>query len=289
MEQIIQEAKLSMQFFAANKEKYSVVYVIENMFNNEINFDTKNKIKFNFSHEFPSINKEKEYGFRIYVTSKNPVDIAGIYKDYIKEKGKFTTLEEKAKSNENIKKLYGAPHIYLWATEFIAEDNIKWQKLTKIPSTKGMEWIKSFLQNNVEGGKRQSAELDNIKKDGFGSQYQKDLIVKSLNQALLSKDFCNTDAFTELDEEGKKLKNKGIDKLNKVELYDLNKRALKSELKDAIDPIEKWGDGNSIDLLKDINNSGIKNAWLGFDNWTTGLINPSFINMLMKMVSYRSI
>ncbi|MTK13192.1 MAG: hypothetical protein F8N39_14255, partial [Clostridiaceae bacterium] len=142
---------LSMQFFAANKEKYSVVYVIENMFNNDLNFDTKDKIKFSFSHEFPSINKEKEYGFRIYVTSKNPVDITAVYKNYIKEKGKFTTLEEKAKSNENIKKLYGAPHIYL------------------------------------------------------------------------------------------------------------------------------WGDGASIDLLKDMNKSGIKNAWLGFDSWTTGTKNPEFV------------
>lgn len=268
---------LSMQFFAANKEKYSIVYVIENMFNNEINFDTKDKIKFNFSHEFTSINKQKEYGFRIYVEDKNPVNIAGIYKGYVQEKGKFTTLEEKSKSNENIKKLYGAPHVYLWATEFVAEDNIKWQKLIKMPSTKGMGWIKSFLQKNAESGKEAVAELENIKKDGFASQYQKALIVSSLNQVLLSRDFCNTDAFTELDEEAKKLKNKGIDKLNKVELYDLNKRALKSELKDAIDPIEKWGNGNSVDLLKDMNNSGIKNAWLGFDNWATAFINPEFV------------
>ena len=26
-----------------------------------------------------------------------------------------------------------------------------------------------------------------------------------------------------------------------------------------------------------MNKSGIKNAWLGFDNWTTGLINPEFV------------
>lgn len=267
----------SMQFFASNKQKYSVVYVIENMFNNEINFDTKDKIQFSFTHEFPSIDKDKEYSFRIYVTSKNPVDIAGIYKGYVKEKGKFTTLEEKAKSNENIKKLYGAPYIYLWGNEFIAQDNINWAKFIKGPSTKGMDWIKRFLSNNVADGKDAALELDNIKRDGFASQYQKNLIVKALNEALLSKNFYNANAFGQLDSEGNKLVSRGIDKLNKVELYDLNKRALKSELKDEVDPIEKWDSDNSISLLKDINNSGIKNAWLGFSDWTAGFIQPDFV------------
>ncbi len=104
----------SMQFFALNKEKNSIVYIIENMFNNEISFNTEERINFTFKHEFPSIKNNKEYGFRIYVTSKNPVDIAKVYKKYIVEKGKFTTLEEKAKTNRNIEKLYGAPYMYLW-------------------------------------------------------------------------------------------------------------------------------------------------------------------------------
>ena len=56
------------------------------MFNNEINFDTKDKIKFNFSHEFPSTNKEKEYGFRIYLTDKNPINIANYIKIILRKK-----------------------------------------------------------------------------------------------------------------------------------------------------------------------------------------------------------
>jgi len=69
-----------MQFFAVNKKKYSLVYVIENMFNNEVNFDIKDKIKFGLSHEFPSIDKEKEYSFRVYVmTCEDVVKTVSFY------------------------------------------------------------------------------------------------------------------------------------------------------------------------------------------------------------------
>ena len=120
---------LSMQFFGVNKEEYSLVYVIENPYNNTLTFDTKDKIKFSFDHEFPSINEDKEYGFRIYVADKDVTDISKIYRNYLIETGKFKTLKEKEKENNNIKKLYRASHVYFWNSVVIGEDNIKWAKL----------------------------------------------------------------------------------------------------------------------------------------------------------------
>ncbi|OOM80676.1 glycoside hydrolase [Clostridium sp. BL-8] len=272
----------SMQFFAVNKGNYSVLYVMENMFNDKIQFDTKDKISFSLTHEFPSTTDDKEYNFRIYVTSNDPVDIAGIYKDYIKEKGKFTTLEEKAKQNPNIRKLYGSPFIYLWDKEFIAQNNVNWTALRKLPASSGSDWINNFIKKNVEDGTDAATELSNIKTQDYVSDYQKNTIVSAINQALLSKNFYNSSAFPNIDDEGKQLANKGVDNLNDAELYDLNKRALKSEWNDATDDISKWGNGNSLPLLEDINNSGIKNAWLGFSDWTTGLINPEFVSEANK-------
>ncbi|MBT2146613.1 hypothetical protein KK437_09740 [Clostridioides difficile] len=69
-----------MQFFAVNKAKYSVIYIIENEFNNVIEFSSKDKINFTFKHEYPSINKNKEYGFKIYLTNKNITDVAKLIK-----------------------------------------------------------------------------------------------------------------------------------------------------------------------------------------------------------------
>ena len=116
-----------MQFFGVNKEEYSLVYVIENPYNNTLTFDTEDKINFIFNHEFPLINEDKEYGFRIYVADKDVTDISKIYRNYLIEMGNFKTLKEK--ENINIKKLYGAPHVYFWNSVVIGEDNIKWAKL----------------------------------------------------------------------------------------------------------------------------------------------------------------
>ena len=71
------------------------------MFNNELKFHSDPKIGFDFTHEFPSINKNKNknktYGFQLYVTNNDAVSIAKLYKDDIVRKGEFKTLQEKAR------------------------------------------------------------------------------------------------------------------------------------------------------------------------------------------------
>ena len=80
------------------------------MFNNELKFQSDPKIGFEFIHEFPRINKKKTYGFQLYVTNNDAVSIAKLYKDNIVRKGEFKTLQEKARKNKEIEKLYGAAH-----------------------------------------------------------------------------------------------------------------------------------------------------------------------------------
>ena len=68
------------------------------MFNNTVDFKSDSALSFSFSHEFPSINPDKTYGFRLYVTDNDPVSVAGVYKRMIQEQGGLTTLMQKAKS-----------------------------------------------------------------------------------------------------------------------------------------------------------------------------------------------
>lgn len=105
--------QLSMPFWASVQNDYSVMFILENSFRNTLKFDNKDEISFSLNHSYPQIDKNKQNKFRIYVTENNPTSVAKIYRDYVIEKGDFVTLEEKAKKNPNIKKLYGAPHIYL--------------------------------------------------------------------------------------------------------------------------------------------------------------------------------
>lgn len=52
-----------MKFFVLNGLKYLIVYIVNNMFNNELKFYLDLKIGFGFIYEFLSINKNKIYGF----------------------------------------------------------------------------------------------------------------------------------------------------------------------------------------------------------------------------------
>ncbi|MEK5481270.1 glycoside hydrolase [Viridibacillus sp. FSL R5-0888] len=267
----------SMQFFAVDKDEYSLVYIIKNPYNNEIAFDTIKNIEFTFNHEFPSINQQKEYGFRIYLTKKNPVHVAKTYKNYLIEQGDFKSLKEKAEENNNIEKLYGAPHIYFWDRTVISEENIQWAKLKSSFPDKLKLWIQELLATKVEDGAELAAAYEDLNNYDYVDKYTKNRIVKSLSAVMQLKEFYNTEVFTKEDKEIQKLINKKIDKLNPVELIELNKRLLKSELGNVVDPIEKWADANTIDVIKDMKHSGLANLWIGLDDWQEGFIKAELV------------
>ncbi|MCC0658661.1 glycoside hydrolase [Clostridioides sp. ZZV14-6154] len=266
----------SMQFFAVNKTKYSVLYIIENEFNNEIKFNSKDKINFTFTHEYPSINKNKEYGFKIYLTDKNITDVAKTYKNYIVDKGEFKTLEEKSKDNENIKKLYGAPQIYFADKSIITVSDIKWDKLKKNLSDDLINWMKELLSKKPDNSEFITV-LDQIRNQDYIDKYQKNQIVQAFNQVMQLNTFYNSKVFDSNDKEIKKVLDKGISKLNRVELIEFNKKLLKSKLGDSVNKIDTWARYNTIDVINDMNKSGIDNAWIGFDDMEDGYVSPEIV------------
>lgn len=267
----------SMQFFAANKKDYALVYTINNPYNNEIKFDTKENINFTFSHEYPSINKNKDYGFRVYLTKNNPVDIAKTYKNVIVEEGKFKSLEEKAKENKNIEKLYGAAHVYFWDRSVISEENIKWNKLKGSISKDLKLWIQELLKTKVEEGSELANAFDDVDSLGYVDKYMKNRVLKGINAVAELKEFYNPNVFKNLDVKSKELVEKGIDKLNPVEIISLNKNLLKSSLGDVVVSVNEWGNSNTIDVIEDMKKSGIDKMWIGLDDYQEGFVKPEFV------------
>ncbi|MBK3493534.1 hypothetical protein JFL43_01345 [Viridibacillus sp. YIM B01967] len=267
----------SMQFFAVDKSEYSLVYIIKNPYNNEIAFNTKKDIEFTFNHEFPSINKQKEYGFRIYLTKKNSVHVAKTYKNYLVEQGDFKSMKEKAEENSNIEKLYGAPHAYFWDRTVISEENIKWAKLRGSFPEKLQLWIQELLITKIEDGSELASVYDDLNTFDYVDKYNKNRLVKSLSAVMQLKEFYNPKIFTEPDKATQKILSKGVDNLNPVELIDLNKRLLKSILGNVVDPIERWADANTVDVIMDMKQSGLENMWIGLDDWQEGFIKPELV------------
>lgn len=267
---------LSMQFFGVNKKDYGLVYIIKNPYNNEINFDVGDEIEFDFNHEFPSINEQREYGFKIYVTDKNVTDMAKVYRDYMIKNGNFKTLKEKEENNDNIKKLYGAPHVYFWNSRVIAKDNIKWQQFKNNLPEDLKSWIIYLLKEYIEDGESLSSLFDEMKEEEYINDYIKNGIINALSHVLLLKNFYNPDVF--IDEISFKSDlEKGIENLNGIELVEFNKKVLKSKLKDIVDPVENWGDSVTLDVIEDMKDSGISNLLINFDDWRIGFVKPEFV------------
>ncbi|NEW06533.1 glycoside hydrolase [Paenibacillus sp. SYP-B3998] len=267
----------SMRFFALNKNNYAVLYIVENSFRNTVNFDTNPHISFALSHDFSTVDPDKTYSFRIYVTDNNPVSIASLYKRFIQEKGEFRTLAEKAAKNQNIEKLYGAPHIYVWNQSFLSNKDIQWSQLKAKLDKPFMDWVVSLLLKVDEDGQEKAKSFKEIRKQDYVDDYQKKTIISGLNRVLREKDFYNRGIFTELDEVSRKYVDRGLEHINEVELYDLNKRVLKSKLGAAAAPVEAWGSKDSTELLGKLQDAGIKHAWLGLPNWTAAYKKPDFV------------
>lgn len=269
---------LSMNFFASSSDdENALVYVIKNIFNNKITFDTKDKIEFKFSHNFTSITDDHSYGFRIYATKNNPVNIAKIYKNYILEQNKFQTLEKKSEKNKNIEKLFGAVHIYLFDKIIISDEDVNWPEFRKNLSSPSMDWIKTLLKEHTEEGQEVVDVLEQLQKQDYVDQYQKAVIVQGLSRILLLPEFYKQQFFTKKDQKIDELLNKGINNLNEIEIIDLNKRILSVNFQGSFKPSEEWALERNINLIKDIRSSGIDKSWFGLDDWTQGYINPDMI------------
>ncbi|MED1781574.1 glycoside hydrolase [Brevibacillus fortis] len=267
----------SMRFFAVNKSKYALMYVADNLFNDTVDFKVDPALSFAFTHEFPSVNPDKTYGFRLYVTDNDPVSIAGVYKNYVKQNGELLTLAEKAKANPDVEKLYGAPHFYVWNKSFLSEADVKWNALKNKLNESFIEWMAHILTNNGADGNESIQQFREIKKQDYVAAYQKKAILGGFNYALRSPGFYNPKLFTNIDAKSQELIAKGMDTLNESQLYDLNKRLLKSVLQEVVPPVEKWGNADSTDLLKDMKAAGIDHAWLGLPDWTAAYMKPEFI------------
>ncbi|WP_312112892.1 glycoside hydrolase [Brevibacillus reuszeri] len=267
----------SMRFFAINKSKYALLYIVDNMFNNTVDFKSDSALSFSFSHEFPSINPDKTYGFRLYVTDNDPVSVAGVYKRMIQEQGGLTTLMQKAAANQEVEKLYGAPHFYLWNKTFLTDADVKWGMLKNKLNDRFVNWLEQLLAQNGEDGAESMKQFREIRKQDYVAPFQKKAILSGFNYALRSRDFYNPAVFTGMDEQTTALLQKGINELTEVELYDLNKRLLKSVLQDAVPAVERWGDADSTELLKQMKMAGVEHAWIGLPDWTAAFMKPEFI------------
>jgi len=270
----------SMGFLASNKPKYAIVYVLKNLCNNKVDFNTDSAIKINFVHEFTSIDKQKTYGFRIYLTDNKPLAITQVYKHYIQEKGRFETLEQKALINPNVRKLYGAPQVYFWTHGIITQKDIHWNELLENwnGNEKIFNWLNQLLSKyyDTDLATEFAQTWQACKLQGDINESQKVIITNALNKALTLKELYDPAIFAD-----EKI-TKPPTLLSEQQLYAFNKSLMKIALKNEINNPEEWGKGD-VNLLVDLYRSGIHKAWIGLPDWADGLMNPLLVQKANKL------
>lgn len=264
--------QLSMQFFAGNFDDLAVVYIIRNMFNNSFSFNREREnLSMQFMHEFPATVQKKEYAFSIYFTKNNPVAIAKKYKEYIVEQGKFVTLEEKAEQNPNIRKLYGAPHIYFWNTEYLQQKDFN-----------NPEGFKQYFISQVSSASpNPSKRIVNLfDSTAAGWEDQLTVLIDAINKVLDRKDFYDAAAWQDkpLPGDVSGLLQKYVNALTPAELASLNKSAFYTAYQPFLMPLQEWG-GMPPSMITALQSAGINKAWLGLsDSWGQAEKHPEFVN-----------
>lgn len=121
---------LSMPFWGHYSHLNTVTYILHDDLNSELQF-LKGKILYaQLEHQFRKTGEHiPPFEISIVLGEKSAIQPALEYKKYLKEKGSLKNLNEKAIENPEVKKLYGALHIYLWGTGRSLEALDSFQKL----------------------------------------------------------------------------------------------------------------------------------------------------------------
>lgn len=257
-------AEFSMPFWAVAEDDYAVVYILENPYRSTLHFSDDGPLTFTLNHQYPAIDEEKENSFRIYVTENKPASIAKIYRDYVKEKGKFVTLEEKEKDNPNIKKLYGAPHIYLFGENLLSPEDVNWQAFRSSLDTDIMKYILEYT-SKLDAGEDMAAVMKEISAQDYISDYQKNAVCRFLSQVLKEKDFFDKNLFSSQDAIMEQTLQEG--KQDEASVIQINKHALAANLPDVFSAVDTWMNAGTVDIISDLKKSGIDQAWIGLNSW----------------------
>lgn len=268
--------QLSMPFWASAAGDYAAVFILENPHRAELDFKADPDIRFSVYHEYPEIDREKIRRLRIYITENDPADAAKLYLDYVREKRGFVSLEQKAEDNPDIRKLYGAPFIYLWGDFIVSAADINWAEFRKSLSTGVMEYLLD-LAKNQENGQELLAVVEEIKQQDYVAEYQKNVVCNYLSQLLRRDDFWDASVFTQSTAELDSLLEAGYGNLNVSDMIQVNKHALAANLPGVFVDVDRWMDADTVGLIDELKEGGIEQAWIGLNSWEQAYAKPELV------------
>ena len=268
--------QLSMPFWAAEYADSAVLFILENPFRTSLHFDSDPRLAFTVNHEYPAIGETRSNRFRIYLTDNDPVAIAKTYKKYVTETSGFVTLEQKAQRNPDIRKLYGAPFIYLWGERVLEPEDVNWPAFRKAADSPVMDYLLS-LDSGSESGRDFTYVLSEIKTQDYVAAYQKNVVCGHLSSLLKRDDFYDPAVLTKSNPTLDALVGEGYEGLTSANRVKANSHALSENLPGVFQAVGTWYDENTVGLIEGLKQSGIERAWIGLNSWEQAYAKPALV------------
>ena len=261
--------QFSMPFWAVAHGDHAVTYILENPYRNTLKFSRGEQISFILNHRYPEIDERKDHVFRISVTGNDPAAAAKFYRSYVIAKGDFVTLAEKAEINPEIRKLYGAPHIYLAGDLIVSPEDINWQQFRAALISGEMEHLLAYGLAS-ESGQEIPSIAGEITGQDYVSNYQKHVVCRYLSEVLKRSDFIATGPPAGTG-------NPAAAKSGEADASSViqgNKHALAAAFPAVFQPADSWMSRETTALLEDMKASGIDQAWIGLHSWEQAFAKP---------------
>jgi hypothetical protein len=273
---------LSMPFWGLDCENYTLTYILTNQFNNRLAFEShQGKLAIRFTHEFTKNREEKEYGLVIRLGDASPVAPAKQYRQWLIQRGRFISMQDKIRDVPGAEKLLGAAHIYLWGDALISRyDALDWKGLAaklkeqgeaSQPSPEKRIW--ELMSSEIREAVTEIASIDHP------YDYIKSQMTNGLSNLLERRDFYDERSWrgVALSREASTLLDRGIANLTETEFRRLNCLLLEAAFPGMFVESYRWGDGVSVKMMERFAESGLDRLWLGLDSWQSGYRHPQAI------------
>jgi hypothetical protein len=106
---------LSMPFLGVDLGELTLTYILAYPFQNRLTFSAlEGRIAADVTHTFGEGPRADDYTVLVRLGPPSPIEPARQYRRYLVDTGSFVSLSDKIARIPGVRKLLGAPHVYLW-------------------------------------------------------------------------------------------------------------------------------------------------------------------------------
>jgi hypothetical protein len=276
---------LSMPFWAADCGAESAVYILNNPFNNKLEFAKEGgAIGLRLTHQFAPNSPTTPYGLSIRLGDSSPVGTAKCYREELIAQGQFVTLKQKIERTLDAAKLLGAAHVYLWGDGLIGRADLT-------NAAKLAQRILAKEGRNTAGGRIYKLLdpdgqklLADLAAKPHSDNYDKGRFAAVLDAILRRRDFYDESLERiSKDQEASRLIVRGVNSLTEAEVGRLNCLLLREEFGDLLPTVESWGEGWSVKMMQSLADGGLDRLWLGSPSWDGLRLHPDAVRKAIDL------